>query len=458
MFDQDSNRSPEEMSLDELLDSAKAALDGSAVQEQPDVASTQEVFQPGLPAEYADLKTEEELSQEEADLWEQDDGKKAVPPILKVLLYVCSVLAAAVLLAVAAWECADEVLALTAEDQLVTVTVEENATISDVADTLKEQGLIGHKWMFKFYCMMSNAEAKIDPGTYELNAVYDYHALVNCMIASSKNRSTVTVTIPEGYEAEDIFALLEEKEVCTVSELEEAAANYEFSSPYLQELEYGDYRRVEGYLFPDTYEFYIDDAPENVLSKLLRNFDNKIMDEFYGALDALNADLKEKMLANGFTEAEIQEKLLSFHDLIIVASLVEKETTGSSASSSIASVIYNRLCSKVYPCLNIDATIQYVLPERKETLTLADKSIVSPYNTYTNAGLPVGPISSPGINSIRAALYPAETDYFFYAKDLDGKLQFFSNYYDYEQLLRELNGEEAGTEEQTGDTTDDEQA
>ncbi len=456
MFEQDSNRSPEEMSLDELLDSAKAALDGSAIQE--DTAAPKDPFEPDLPSEYADLKTDEELSLEEEALWAEEDGKKAVPPILKVLLYVCSVLAAAVLLAVTAWECADEVLALTAEDQAVTVTVEENATINDVADMLKEQGLIGHKWMFKFYCMISNAEAKIDPGTYELNAVYDYHALVNCMIASSGNRSTVTVTIPEGYETEDIFVLLEEKGVCSVSQLEEAAANYEFSSPYLQELEYGDYRRVEGYLFPDTYEFYVGDTPENVLSKLLRNFDNKILDEFYGALDALNADLKEKMLANGFTEAEVQEKLLSFHDMIIVASLVEKETTGSSASSSIASVIYNRLCSKVYPCLNIDATIQYVLPERKETLTLADKSIVSPYNTYTNAGLPVGPISSPGINSIRAALYPAETDYYFYAKDTDGKLQFFSNYYDYEQLLRVLNGEDAVTEDETGDTTDDEQA
>lgn len=454
MFDPDNNRSPEEMSLDELLDSAKATLNNSAVPEE-DAPPAEEVFQPELPSEYADLMTEEELSQEEAALLEEDE--KTVPPILKVLLYVCSVLAAAVLLAVAAWECADEVLALTAEDQAVTVTVEENATINQVADMLKEQGLIGHKWMFKFYCMISNAEEKIDPGTYELNAVYDYHALVNCMIASSRNRATVTVTIPEGYETDDIFALLEEKEVCSVHELEEAAANYEFSSPYLQELEYGDYRRVEGYLFPDTYEFYVDDAPENVLSKLLRNFDNKILDEFYGALDALNEDLKAEMLKNGFTEEEIQEKLLSFHDMIIVASLVEKETTGSSASSSIASVIYNRLCSKLYPCLNIDATIQYVLPERKETLTLADKSIVSPYNTYTNAGLPAGPIASPGINSIRAALYPAETNYYFYAKDLDGRMQFFSNYYDYEQLLRTLNGEEA-TEDQTGETTNDEQA
>ncbi len=448
MSDRDTNRTPEEMTLDELLDSAKADLDDGSAEE--------ETFQPELPSEYAELKTDEELSQEEDGYWEEEN-KKVVPPLLKVLLYVCSVLAAAVLLAVAAWECADEVLALTAPDQAITVTVAENATINDVADTLKEEGLIGHKWMFKFYCMISNAERKIDPGTYELNAVYDYHALVNCMMASSKNRSTVTVTIPEGYEQDDIFALLEEKAVCSVSELEEAAANYEFSSAYPQDLEYGDHRRLEGYLFPDTYEFYVDDTPENVLSKLLKNFDNKIQEEFHTALDELNQALTVKMKANGFTDDEISGKLLTFHDVVIVASLVEKETTGSSASSSIASVIYNRLCSKVYPCLNIDATIQYVLPERKETLTLADKSIVSPYNTYTNAGLPAGPIASPGINSIRAALYPAQTDYFFYAKDTDGRLQFFSNYYDYEHLLQKLNAGEDITEDQNGEPTDESQ-
>lgn len=129
------------------------------------------------------------------------------------------------------------------------------------------------------------------------------------------------------------------------------------------------------------------------------------------------------MRANGFEESEIESAKLSFHDVVIVASLVEKETAKTSESASIASVIYNRLCSKLYPCLQIDATIQYALDECKEVLSNADKAIISPYNTYTNAGLPAGPIANPGINSIRAALYPADTDYYFYALGEDGRSQ-----------------------------------
>lgn len=435
----------EDMSLDELIASAKSDL-GDAPQEP--------AFQPEIPSEYADLRTDEEI-QEELERLEAEEAEGGIPGIVKVLLYVCCVLAAAVVLAVVAWQCADEVLSLTAEDRAVTVTVPEDATIQSVTDMLEDEGLIEYPWMFKLYCMASNAEDKISAGTYELNAVFDYHALVDGMIANSENRATVMVTIPEGYEAEDIFALLADKGVCTVEELEEAAANYDFSSPYVQELEKGDFRRLEGYLFPDTYEFYVDDTPENVLSRFLRNFNNKISEEFHTALEDLNKRLEGEMKAAGFTQQQIDEGMLTFHDIIIVASLVEKETTRTSESANIASVIYNRLCSTLYPCLNIDATIQYLLPERKDTLTLADKSVVSPYNTYTNAGLPAGPISNPGINSIRAALYPADTTYYFYALDPAGFNHFSSNYYEHEEYLAQLRGkdEEQQQEEQTEETT-----
>ena len=138
--------------------------------------------------------------------------------------------------------------------------------------------------------------------------------------------------------------------------------------------------------------------------------------------------------------------------MIIVASLVEKETAKTSESASIASVIYNRLCSKLYPCLQIDATIQYALDERKEVLSNADKAIISPYNTYTNAGLPAGPIANPGINSIRAALYPAETDYYFYALGSDGVHKFSKTYYEHQDFLASLEGDSAS------DAAPDEQA
>ena len=438
MADQDLfNEKDEEMK--ELLESVREVLDDEPPAEQPP-------FQPAIPAEYAALPPEE------AEEPVEEEPQPRLPGPIRVLLYVCCVLAASVLLAVFAWKCADEVCAFTAEEETVTVTVPENATMSQVTDILMDKGLIHYRWLFSLYCMISGAEAKIDPGTYELNTIYDYHALINGMIATAENRATVEVTIPEGYEADDIFTLLEEKGVCTVDKLQEAAANYEFDYDFLKDLDYGDYRRLEGYLFPDTYEFYMDDDPENVLAKFLRNFNNKITDEMYAALTELNTDLEAKMEKAGFTEAEIADAQLTFHDIIIVASLVEKETYRSSESGLIASVIYNRLCSKTYPCLNIDATIQYVLPERKEILTNADKAVISPYNTYTNAGLPIGPISNPGITSIRAALYPMETSYYFYASDPDAiNHKFFETGYEYQSYLDSLTGSGEETDEDTGD-------
>ena len=182
------------------------------------------------------------------------------------------------------------------------------------------------------------------------------------------------------------------------------------------------------------------------------NFNNKLTEELQADLAALNEMLRQQKLAQGFAETEIQD--LTMHDVIIVASLVEKETTGAAESGKIASVIYNRLCSRVYPCLNIDATIQYVLPERKDILTNADKAVLSPYNTYTNAGLPVGPIANPGMNSIRAAMYPVDTDYYFYALDPAGGHRFSVDVYEHQAFLDSLVGR---TGEETTEETADEQ-
>ena len=426
----------EGLSLDELLNSVKNDLgseeDGASGAGEK--ASMQPLFSPSREYEDAAEPQPEEPAAQSA-------ARERLPAGVRALVYVCCVLAASVLLAIFAWRCADDVLALTKTDQDITVTVPENATIADVSRELKAKGLIRYEWLFKFYCWYSHAEQKIEPGTYELNNLYDYHALISGMAAASADRSTVTLTVPEGYECEDIFKLLAENGVCSVQELEASAAQDAFDYEFLQELPYGAANRLEGYLFPDTYEFYVDDDAQNVIDKFLRNFKSKLKPEMYDALDALNERLAAQLAANDFTEQEIANKRLTMHDIITVASLVEKETARTSESANIASVIYNRLCSKLYPCLELDATIQYALDERKEVLTNADKSIVSEYNTYRNAGLPAGPIANPGAASIRAALYPAETGYYFYALGTDGVHHFSENYYDHQAFLASLQGE-----------------
>ena len=424
------------LSLDDLLRSAKEELARAdrLIDEPPQEGAdapenTPEQFTP--PRE--DYAAPEQPETEEYEPEHAHRASLSAP--LKVLLYVCVVLFVSVGLAVGGWRCAQDVLALTKPDRKVAVTVDENMSIADPTQELHEKGLVDYPWLFKFYCWYSHAEDKIDPGTYELNNLYDYHALVNGMIASTGVRASVTLTIPEGYECEDIFALLEENGVCTAQALEEASASYEFDYDFLADLPYGEKNRLEGYLFPDTYEFYLGEEPEAALDRFLRNFDRKVTQDLRDQIDVLNEELAAQMAANDFTAEQIANSRLTLHDVITVASLVEKETARSSESANIASVIYNRLCSKLYPCLQIDATIQYALAERKEQLSNADKAIISPYNTYTNAGLPVGPIANPGLNSIRAALYPAQTDYYFYALGTDGVHKFSTTYYEHQEFL-----------------------
>ena len=223
-----------------------------------------------------------------------------------------------------AWRCADDVLSLTKQDAEVTVTIADGATISQIAKELKDKGLVRSETLFKLYCWASHAERTIEPGTYSLNSRYDYHALVSNMVEASPDRSVVEITIPEGYECEDIFRLLEENGVCSYQDLASTAATYEFDYAFLQEIPYGSENRLEGYLFPDTYQFYMGDDPENVIDRFLRNFDNKFTSDLYDALDALNDRLAQRMRENAFTETEIADAKLSLYDLITVASLVEK--------------------------------------------------------------------------------------------------------------------------------------
>ena len=360
---------------------------------------------------------------------------------MKKLLYIAGVLLASFLLALFAWNCAEDLFALSKPDRDVQVVIKEDDSLGDVVNLLAEEGLIEYKWLFRIYCGLANADEKISPGTYVLNNVYDYNALVNGLRAYSETRETVTVTIPEGYTCKQIFETLEENGVCSVDALETTAESYIFDYDFLQDVAYGEGNRLEGYLFPDTYEFYVDDDPERVLSKFLSNFSWKITEELQADIDTLNKDLAVKMEANGFSASEIQENKIDLNDVIIIASLVERESGGTSESSLIASVIYNRLSSKVYPLLEIDASVRYGLDKWEGDLTMEDLASDTRYNTRKYPGLPVGPISNPGIDSIRAAIYPRDTDYYFYVLTSTGFHHFSENYYEHQDYIEEMNND-----------------
>ncbi|MFR1052731.1 MAG: endolytic transglycosylase MltG [Oscillospiraceae bacterium] len=332
--------------------------------------------------------------------------RKRMNPVLYILLVVAS----SALLAGLGWMWAGDVLALNKQPATAVITVENGDSLNDVASALKENGLIDYKPLFKLFCSVTGVEKKekITPGTYELNTDMDYNALVNAMSSRSGSRMTASVTIPEGYTLDQIFHLLDDKGVATVDQLQSVAASHDFNYSFLKGvLPLGNYHRLEGYLFPDTYEFYMgggEDEVVQILNKMILRFDQQFTDE-----------LRQKAADMGY----------SVHEMVTIASLIEKETDGTD-QARIASVIYNRLNNPGYETvglLQIDAAIAYVTGR---PVTQSDyQSVDSPYNTYRNKGLPPGPIASPGMTSLNAALKPESTKYYYYVVGDDHLHHFF---------------------------------
>ncbi|MCB6899876.1 endolytic transglycosylase MltG [bacterium 210917-DFI.7.65] len=330
--------------------------------------------------------------------------------------YYVTILVISAILAGVGWLMCNDLLALNKKDHLAEIVVTDGEKLGSVSKSLKKEGLINYRGLFLLYSSLSDTE--VVAGTYELNTSMDYHALLTAMSARSGARKTVNVTIPEGYSMQQIFELLEEKNVNTVEALTEAAANEDYDYDFLANKEKGDASRLEGYLFPDTYQFYSGGDAKTVINKMLRNFDNKMTNE-----------LRQTISDSGYTMDEI----------ITIASLIEKETDGSDGTK-ISSVIRNRLknSGETAGYLQIDAALLYALGEHKEVLTDADKEIDSPYNLYKNKGLPPTPICNPGMASIRSALYPDNTSYYFYALGEDGVHHFFKTYREHLNFLESL--------------------
>ena len=333
------------------------------------------------------------------------------------VLYAVAVIGVSALLACVGWIAASDVLALNKEEHSVTVTITPEDSYDDVVDMLKDNGLIEYKSLFKLFSAITGGKDKIaSSGTFTLNSDMDYRALISGISANSASRAVVDVTIPEGYTVAQIFQLLEEKGVATVEDLNETAATHDYAFSFLQDIPLGDPERLEGYLFPATYEFYTPHNPLYAINKMLQTFDAQFTDE-----------MRQEVADSGRT----------IHEVLTVASMIEKETDGTDRTT-IASVIYNRLNNPgagTTGHLNIDATIQYVLPEGEIVSEEDYYTVESPYNTYLNKGLPPGPIANPGLESIMAALNPESTNYYYYALGDDGVHHFFTSYSEHQAFL-----------------------
>lgn len=345
-------------------------------------------------------------------------GLLGIPHILATIIWLMLIIAIGVSLGRMIWVCAADVLAFGREEKIVSISVTSADSMETIAEKLHKAGLVNYPELFLFYADLTDADEKITTGTFTLNTVYDYHALVNQMSPRSGNRVVIEdVLIPEGYNCAQIFALLEQKGICKAADLEAWAASGELDDYwFLEGVERGDKYCLEGYLFPDTYDFYENSTPKLALEKMLDGFEYRYSEELHAKLPALNERLSTMMRKNGKSEEFIAENQFDLRKLLTVASLIEEETASAKESYNIASVIYNRLYNwgSNPPFLNIDAAIFYALGEHKSALTAEDLQVDSPYNTYRYQGLVPGPISNPGLDSISAALDPEDTSYYYY--------------------------------------------
>lgn len=372
---------------------------------------------------------EEEYDEEEPEEEYYDDPDRKVRPkrksgyglfglphLASVFIWVAIVAVCGLSLGRLLWICATDVLALGWEDRVTTITITASdvGNVDAIADKLYNAGLIKYRELFRIFASLSSADEKISAGTFELNAKFDYNALVKGMSATSSYRESKKVTIPEGYTCAQIFELLEKNGICAAADLKayRVQSEYWFLEGISENAEYP----LEGFLFPDTYNFYIGDTPQGVFRRLLARYDEMLTDEL---------------------KAYVETSNYSLYEIMIIASMIEKESAGSSENYDISSVIHNRLAAPdAFPFLQVDATIVYAQGGKSDFI---DKNLDSPYNTYLYKGLPPTPICNPSLLSIQAALAPTDTKYYYYALDPSTGLHHFSKTYkEHQDFLNSL--------------------
>lgn len=293
-------------------------------------------------------------------------------------------------------------------DTAKTVTVPEGAGLSVIADTLSEAA---NPTLFRLYVMARGEAGNLRPGTYLLTPGQSYAALLDMLLLGTPDE-VIRFTVPEGFELREIRALLDESGIVSASDFDQAVIDFDKSEyPFLKDIPNGA-TRLEGFLFPDTYEVFVGESATSVLRRMLDRF-------FEVYTDAFSARARDL----GMTDYEV----------VTLASIIEREAARASEQAHVSSVFHNRLNSAQYPYLESCATVQYILKERKPVLSVADTEIDSPYNTYKYPGLPVGPIAVPGEGAIRAALYPSDDDDYFFFAQPDGTHIFSKTYAEHQR-------------------------
>lgn len=319
-----------------------------------------------------------------------------------------------------------------AEDKSkVEIEVTEGMGSSELGSLLSEKKLVSNQLAFTTYLKENELDGNLQTGTFLLSPSMSMKEIVDTLTTPT-GEGVIQITIPEGYEVRHIVELLKEKgliddEKAFYDVLEKGEFNYDF----LQGVDRSHH--LEGFLFPDTYEFFSNASPEEIVTKFLDNFNQRFDEGLRSRAKELGLDISQA---------------------ITLSSIVEREAADPDERSLISGVFHNRL--KEGMMLQSCATVQYILKERKPILSYEDMAIESDYNTYINEGLPPAPIANPGLASIKAALYPDDTPYkFFVLKEEGGTTHYFAETFEeHEENIRR--SEEGYVEEESQEESGDE--
>lgn len=313
---------------------------------------------------------------------------------------IISILACLIIIALAlaqTWKAQYAAVAPQDKTQVDTV-IPEKSGAQQVAVILKKNGLIRSELVFRLYCSKNNLATVLKPGHYRFNRSQTLPEIAN-MIAQGRIVSTA-VTVPEGYTVEQIGRILVEKNLVTAADWQ-TALKEDYNYGFLPAQGGKRQQRLEGFLFPDTYNIELGTPAHQIVNLMLERFQKAWEPE----LAALAREQKRSPL-----------------EVVTVASIIEREAMIADEREIISGVIKNRLDKKM--ALQMCSTVSYILKQDKQTLSIADTKIDSYYNTYKYAGLPPGPIANPGAASLQAALRPMKHNYLYFVARGDGTHQF----------------------------------
>lgn len=334
---------------------------------------------------------------------------------------------ATVMLSALAISCLNDVVAIHRSDELVTVNIPKDADTNEIIDILAENDLIEQKAFCKFFCSAMKIVRHKDKsvtnpvylsGVYYVKPSMGIEGLLNKFKELQKAEKTVSLVFPEGWTIQQMVNKLSEYNVCSKEQLLTAIKGAQYEYPFLTAIAPNASRTytLEGYFFPDTYEFFENSDANSVIRKFLENFQVKWSDEY-----------EQKRVALGLTVDEV----------MIIASIIQREAADTEQMALISSVIHNRLDRPVsWPTLGCDSTSDYITKYIAPNVSANEALIFTEaYDTGINRGLPPGPICNPGISAIEAALNPESTNYFYFCHDKYGKIYMASTQSEFDQNL-----------------------